>query len=141
MARIVLNGKTYRSANLDDISLRDSMHFKTESVKLGFTMSEIEQAAEELAELSDAEAADHPMAEVVTAVMVWISVRATGEAFSLTEAFDLKVSEFQILPDLEDRKPGKAKGAKKRPQGSVQVADEAPRDPMTATSTPPSDSD
>lgn len=117
MARFKLGEKVYSPAGLDEISLKDLVLFNTQAEQMGLSArwSDVEQAGQEMAELSEADAERHPNKMLVIAVTIWIARRGAGEDLSFGEAIDFPMSAITFLADPEDRKPGKPKGAKKAP--------------------------
>jgi hypothetical protein len=113
--------------------------FNTQAADMGLAekWSDVERISAEFDAMSEAEAENHPDKLLMIGVTVWVSRRASGEDLSFGDALDFPISSLDFLPEPEDRKPGKPKGAKK-PQKSTppSVVDESPAAPSEAAETP-----
>lgn len=136
--RFKLDGKVYSTASLDEISLRDLVLFNTQAEEIGLTRkwSDVERVAHELETLPAKEADLHPEKLLVIAVTIWASRRLAGDQLTFGEAIDFPTSHLEWLPEPEDRKPGKGKGAKKAPaKKSTRTSAPAAAAPVAAPAT------
>jgi hypothetical protein len=117
VARFKIGEKLYSTASLDEVSLRDIIRFNTQAESLGIAerWHDVEVAAAEMASGTQAAAMAHPMRNVVIGVTIWASRLVAGEDVTFEQAVTFPVRELTMLPDPEDRKSGKAKGAKRAP--------------------------
>lgn len=115
MARFKIGSKVYTSAALDEVSLRDLVLFDNQSADMGWSKrwSDIERIATEWDALSVEEAETYPEKMTMIAVTIWVSRRVAGEDVTLDQALDIPLNSLDFLPEPEDKKPGKPKGAKK----------------------------
>lgn len=142
MARFKLHDRTYSTAALDEISLKDLLLFNSQAEDLGLrrNWSDVERVSEELANLPVAEADRHPERFLVISTTIWAARRVAGEDVTLAEAVDFEIKAIEFIPDPQDHKSGKRKGAKKsapksRPQKASAPVDEAGDDSPASTST------
>lgn len=128
MPRIRIGEKTYSTASLDEVSLRDLVLFNTQAAAMGWgaKWSDIERAAGEIDVLTDAEAGKHPDALMVLAATVWVTRRVAGDDVTLSEAIDVPLSQVDIIPEPQDRQPGKPRAAKKAAKKKVSAPATAP---------------
>lgn len=143
--RFKLGDKTYETAGLDEVSLRDLVLFNTQAAEIGLASrwSDVEAAAEEFDSLTEEEVRRHPDNMLVMAVTIWITRRAAGEDLSFGDAIDIPISKIEILPDPGDHKPGKPRGAKKPRKASAPAVslvgdDETEKTPALTESESPS---
>ncbi|HJR90330.1 MAG TPA: hypothetical protein VJ782_09265 [Aeromicrobium sp.] len=122
--RFQFRGKIYSTAALDEPSLRDLMHLKTDLAEVGInaTWSQIERAAVEIQDMTEDEAEQHPLGLVLYAATIWAARRAEGEVVRLSEVLDLRPSEVVWLPSTEDKSGPKAPKKKAAKKASVQPA-------------------
>lgn len=128
-----INGKTYTTATVDQISLRDVMLFNPQAAEigLGVTWGDVERIAAEMSELTEDDA-PHPQALLMFGVTVWAARRLGGDDVTLGEAIDVPMSSIEIVeagPKApKDRLPKKGKKTSSRKATaprSLAVADEA----------------
>lgn len=125
--RFKLEGITYEMGTQADVTLRDFILLEQETRDLGqaFTMGDIVRLAEKFADLTPDQAKHDPDGAWQLAATIWLAmVRKRRQAGDLTTvpfaaAITTDLSTFEVLPDPEDRQPGKAK---KRPPVSGQGA-------------------
>jgi hypothetical protein len=134
--RIKVAGKVYTPIARDEVSLRDLMLFNHQARDFGITWAEVTEMMEEWDDLSEEEAASHPNLYMVIGVTIWMSRRAAGEDLTFSEAVDVNLGDVDFIPDPEDRKPGKAKGAKKPRKASVPAESPAVAADLPTTSAP-----
>lgn len=128
IARFKIGSTIYTTASLDEVSLKDLITFQSEMRDLGLDESwgDIEAAAEEMAEMTEAEAQNHPKSLLLFGVTVWASRRAAGEVIRFADAVDFPMKDLSILPSVDDRRPGPTKGAAskaKRPKASAPASE------------------
>ena len=116
MARFKLHGKIYTTAALDEVSLKDLVLFNSQAEEIGMARkwSDVERVTAEMSGLTTAEADQHPEKLLLIAVTVWATRRIAGDAVTFGEAIDFPMNAIEFLPEPEDRKPGKRKGAAKK---------------------------
>lgn len=136
--RFKIQGKTYDTATVDEISLRDVVLFNSQAadVGLGVTWADIERISNEIAELGDTEVA-HPDALVMFAVTIWAARRVAGDDVTLDQALSVPMKDIEIV---EARKAPKDH-AKKKSGRSIQPASvpeigEASTSPVSDETTP-----
>lgn len=137
--RFKIGSRVYTSSALDQVTLRDLTLFDDQARDMGWSKkwSDVERIATEIDEMSEDEAEKHPDRFVMIAVTIWVSRRVAGEQVTLDQALDFPLSKLDFLPDSEDRKPGKAKGAKKPHKATpLSAAAESPAEPSGAAETP-----
>ncbi len=141
MPRFKINDKIYATSSLDELSLRDVTMFNSQAEDMGLRRkwSDVERVAQELAALPEDEAEQHPDKYLVLAVTVWATRRTAGEKVSFEEAIDVPMLNITLLPDPEDKKPGKPKArkgtAKKATKVSVPAESPARHDSEAETQT------
>ena len=137
MARFKLRGKVYSTAALDELPLKALVLFDDQAAEIGMSRrwSDVETAAAEISAAKSADAEFHPSRYLVIAVTIWASRLTSGEPLTFGEAIDFPLKDIEFLPEPEDRKPGKAKGAKKAPAKrtptSAPVVEAVEADPST----------
>ena len=131
MARFKIGDRIYTTASLDEVSLRDLIKFNSQAAELGIAerWPDIERLAQVFDGLTEAEAEAHPDKLLLIGVTIWVSRRVAGEDLAFGDAIDIPLSQLEFIPDPEDRKPGKAKGAKPRKSTPRSAADESPAEP------------
>jgi hypothetical protein len=154
VARFVLEGRTYTTASLDEITLLDVLAFGPSAEAVGLNVTWVE--VEELAQLMAAAEPDveFPTQDLllVTAATIWASRRAAGDRVTFGEAIDVPMSEIRFLPPTKDNRPdpSKARKSSKARKGSGPRVADAPQTPSpdesqttppTPTSGSPSDDD
>jgi hypothetical protein len=128
--RFKLEGVTYEMGSQADVTLRDFILLEQETLELGklFTMGDIVRLGEKFADLTPAEAKHDPEGAWMLSATIWMAMvrkaRQAGDSSTIPflQAITTDLSTFEVLPDPEDRQPGKAK---KRPPGSGQGAKRA----------------
>lgn len=140
MPRFKIGERIYHSTTLEDLSLKDIVLFNQQADEIGLQArwADLEQASEEIAEMTVAEADRHPHKFLVIAATVWASRRLAGEDLAFGEAIDFPASDFVLLPEPEDKKPGKPKGAskpRKAPKKTVASSPAGDPEPETMRST------
>jgi hypothetical protein len=144
MARFKLHGRTYNTAALDEISLKDLLMFNSQAEDLGLrrNWADVERVLEELATMSRDDAERHPERFLVISTTIWAARRIAGEDVTLEQAVDFEIKAIEFLPEPQDHQPGKRKGvAKKAPakkstrKGSARAASSAAATGSGSTST------
>jgi hypothetical protein len=141
MARFKLQGRTYNTAALDEISLKDLLVFNSQAEDMGLrrNWADVERVSEELAQLDPVKADQHPERFLVISTTIWAARRIAGDVVTLDEAVSFPLREIEFLPEPGDRKPGKPKGAKKAPAKSARtsgrVSEPLPSTESSSTST------
>lgn len=133
--RFRIGDRTYSTASLDEVSLRDVMLFQTQAADMGLTVSwaDVEAAAVEMSALPQDEAGSHPQALLMLGVTVWAARRLAGEDVTFEEAVDFPMASMTFLDSPQDRKPGKAKARKGKPRkGKPRKASAPAAAPVTA---------
>lgn len=130
-ARFKIGDRIYSTAALDEISLRDLVVFNTEVAELGlpYTWADVERIGNEMADLEEEAAKQHPDAMFITGVTIWASRRAAGDQVSFLEAIDVKLKDLQFVPPKEEAPrtgPTKTRKAKSGRKGSSRVAPATP---------------
>jgi len=117
VARFKLHGKVYAMSALDEVSLKDVVLFNSQAEEIGLRRkwSDVERVAVEIAEMPPDEADAHPEKLLAIAVTIWATRRVAGDSVTFGEAIDFPMNAIDFLPDTEDRRPGKRKGAKTAP--------------------------
>jgi hypothetical protein len=124
--RFKLAGKTYTTASLDSVSLKDLLVWQRECADLGLSIpwAQVEANAVAMSE-GDAEA---NLADVdqllMLAVTIWASRRAAGEDLTFAEAIDFPLTELEFLPQPQDHAPKAA--SKKQPRKGSAAGGSAP---------------
>lgn len=115
MAMLKIGSRVYAQPNMDDINLRDLLRFDVEVAELGLakTWGDVERIQGDLDGMDEDARARHPERLFMVAAMVWLARRTAGEDVTFSEAVDIRIEDVAVLPDPEDRKPPKVKGAKK----------------------------
>jgi hypothetical protein len=130
-----IDGKTYTTAGLDEITLKDVLRFDTQAAALGLgiTWKDVERINQEFAELTAEEADNHPQAVLMVALTIWASRRVAGDDVSLDEAIDIPLSsiDFGTPPEeparpTQPRKAGAKKGAQKSGNPAKRAASAQP---------------
>lgn len=118
--RFRIGEKAYVMPSLDEISLKDLIRFNTEAANLGIAerWADVIAASREMSTMTPDEQDRHELAPVVFGASIWLARRGAGEEISLADAVDVPLSQIVFLPDPEDHRPGKPKGAstKKAPR-------------------------
>lgn len=135
--RLKIRGQVYSSVQLDDIELGDIVLFNSHAIRdnLPVTWADIERAGREIQNLPDAEVGAHPMYPLTLGAAIWLSMRAAGEDVTFAEALKVKASDIDLLPEPEDKKPGKPKGATKPRKASAAGSGRQPKSPTAETPT------
>lgn len=137
MPRFTIKGVgTYETAALDKISLLDLMMFNQQAADLGmpYAWDEVEAIAHKLDDIVQWEGAGSDPATkppevsrrdevLLLAVTVWASRRIAGDQVSFAEAINFPMTDYDMLPDPQDRKaPGNPQKPPRKPQRSRRPA-------------------
>lgn len=128
-----VQGRVYTVESLDQISLKDMLLFErqTDEVGLSLTWADIQRIQSEVTAYQKRKET-HPQALLMIAAAVWLARRAAGENVTFGEAIDIPITQFEILPGTEDRKPANpTKGAKKRPASKSTASGRAGAESIT----------
>lgn len=120
VARFQIDGKTYSTATLDEITLKDLLLFEVQARDLGLdvTWAQLQERAAAL-DTADEAAADRD-GLLMMAATIWASRRMAGEDVTFGDAIDVPLASIVFLPPTEDHKPGPPKARKKgRPKASA----------------------
>lgn len=139
--RFKINGKTYDTGSVDQISLRDVVLFNRQSADmgLGVTWADVERISTEMAELTDKDA-PHPESLVMFGVTVWAARRIAGDDVTLEEALDVPMASIEIVEARKtpkDRQPKKGTKPRSTRAGAQATSAAEPSDDPT---TPPTSS-
>jgi hypothetical protein len=139
--RFKIDGKTYDTASVDQISLRDVVLFNSQAADMGLpaTWADIERAAGEMADMPEG-SAPHPDSLLMFAVTVWAARRIAGDDVTLEQALDVPMSSIEIVEARKvpkDRQQSKKKNS--RPAGVQAIA--AVSEPSPTETTPPTSSE
>lgn len=122
---IVIEGRVYRQAALDAVTITDIIAIEKELRDEGLgvqTWDEVLEIGASFGVLSPSEAQAHPRKWLLMAVLVWASRRADGEKLSLMAAADVPLAAVQFIADPDDKPrtgppAGKARGGSGRAGG------------------------
>ncbi len=132
-ARVVIDGVTYNSSALDQISLKDLLIFDQQVADAlgsneGRRWSDVERVTRAIDEIMRDKSLtkqqkndtvnDIEGAYLFTAAMLWVTLRNNGQPVTFDEAISRPISSFTFLPPTEDKKtpgPTKRAAAKKAP--------------------------
>ena len=142
--RFALGGRTY-SASADELaSLRFILRFDAEAAAMGLSAryADIEQASQEMRDLTDDEIEQHPKAKLVLAYTIWAARLKCGDDLTFEQAIDFPLPDLTFPPSPEDRarptkaRKGKRKGKRKpgnpaKSSGPVAEPPEADVEPTT----------
>lgn len=124
--RIKIKDKIYDAASLNQVSLKDVLKFEQETEEFGhrLTWSEVQDMTSRVEAMSPEERGQSTEALWLTAVAVWATRRIAGEPVTFDQAIDFPAHELQLLPDPQDHKAPKAKGAKAKTASAQDVKPE-----------------
>lgn len=134
--RFKINGKTYDTATVDEISLRDVVLFNRQAADVGLDVkwADVERISNEMAELGDTDV-PHPDALVMFAVTIWAARRVAGDDVTLSEALDVPMKDIEFLEARKvpkDRQP-KKKARSTRPVSGPAIAELSTSSPSDET--------
>lgn len=133
---LVIDGKHYRSARIEELSLRRTMELQRElalhDISSAKTMNDIRKLLVEYAELPRDKRGGHPEAPFLVSLTIWASRVSAGEDISLLDAVDVPPSAISWIDEPSDNQaPQSGKGAPRR------TGDRKPKGKPRATSTTP----
>lgn len=112
--RVSIKGKVYDVAQLDDVTLRDTLVFEAQMAELGrpMTWPDMLDIIAKLSQIEDEqERGRHPDATWSLAVTVWATRRLAGESVTIAEAADFRIPadiEWVVEPDPSADRTGAA---------------------------------
>lgn len=119
MTILVVNGKHYQLAALEDVSLRHALALQRElavtNISSARTWADVKALLEDVAALEPAERVRHPESVFVTALTVWASMVAAGEDVGLLEAVDIPMTCIRFVTEPTDKAQPAGKG---KPRGA-----------------------
>src|SRR4051812_36465481 len=107
--RIKIQGKTYKVPTLDELTLDDILLLDAElQERYSSSWAKVQQFAMETAEMSELEAALHPMATLMAGVTVWMVLRVAGKkSLTMQEALSIPPDSVQeiVMDGPKDHQP------------------------------------
>lgn len=106
MPRFVINGKTYQSAAIDALTLRQLLRLESETQELGtrWGWRELQAMLGRISDKDPEEAQEDPDFMWFVAVLIWSSRVNSGEAITFADAVDFPFVDFKAIPDPDDHK-------------------------------------
>ena len=123
---VVVDGKHYPAASIEDLTLADIMTLQRElTIYDGQLMTrcktweDVQGLFTEFQSLPEADRKHHPEIYFYTALLIWASRASSGEKVGLMESVNISPRKIAFIPEPQDHTPGKAKAPKGSPKGSV----------------------
>lgn len=134
VARFQIDGKTYTTASLDEITLKDLLVFEVQVRELGLdvTWSDLQEKAAALAESDPDDPTTDRDGLLMMAATIWASRRMAGEDVTFAQAIDVPITKITFLPPTKDhaagptrpRKPSREVSARPGPVDDTPPAEE-----------------
>jgi hypothetical protein len=116
--KVVISGKTYDLTDIQRMTLRDAITLEIESAALGrrITLNDVKAMQEAVAECkTEEEANEHPDAQMLFGVAVWVSRRKAGEDISFIDGISFDLDQMEVVVSDEERAELAARRAKPDP--------------------------
>jgi hypothetical protein len=113
-------GKTFELVALDEVTGRDLLTFPRDaSAVMGrpIRFSDVQKIGREIEAMPRPDQELHPDFDFLLTVLVWISMRASGEKITYGESLDVPI-EFDSEAEPAGKAPAAKKAAKKRQSGN-----------------------
>jgi hypothetical protein len=112
--KVIIDGNVYQAATIDTLSIKHALQFDRECREHGYplTWRDVERVRAEMSVLAtDDERQEHPDALLLTAVTVWASRIAAGDAVTFDEVISAPLGSMRFILDADELAASKGEKA------------------------------